>query len=127
MLLIIYPIYILIFIEFFFIEELKIKKILKMEKDNILILKYEMIKIIKSIKTRYLLFIIISFIISLVSLVHIFCFNIVYYHTMIEWIFFSLIIILSVQLLSFLICLVQTGLRLISFKLKNEKLYKLSL
>ena len=114
-------------IEFFFIEELKIKKILKMEKDNILILKYEMIKIIKSIKTRYLLFIIISFIISLVSLVHIFCFNIVYYHTMKEWIGFSLIIILSIQIGSFLICFLQTALRFISFKFKSEKLFKLSM
>ena len=114
-------------IEFFFIEELKIKKILKMEKDNILILKYEMIKIIKSIKTRYLLFIIISFIISLVSLVHIFCFNIVYYHTMKEWIAFSLIIILSIQIGSFLISLIQTVIRFISFKFKSEKLFKLSM
>ena len=114
-------------IEFFFIEELKIKKILKMEKDNIFLLKYEMIKILKSIKTRYLLFIIISFIVCLVSLVHIFCFNIVYFHTMKEWIGFSLIIILSIQILSFLICLLQTALRFISFKFKSEKLFKLSL
>ena len=114
-------------IEFFFIEELKIKKILKMEKDNILILKYEVIKILKSIKNRYLLFIIISFIISLISLVHIFCFNIVYYHTMKEWIAFSLIIILSIQIGSFLISLIQTVIRFISFKFKSEKLFKLSM
>ena len=114
-------------IEFFFIDEEKIRKIFKYEKDNILVVKYEIGKVLKGIKIRYLFFIIICFIISFVALVHIFCFNIVYYHTMIEWIVFSLIIILSVQLLSFLICLVQTGLRLISFKLKNEKLYKLSL
>ena len=114
-------------IEFFFIEEQKIKKILKMEKDNILILIYEVIKILKSIKIRYLLFIIISFIISLISLVHIFCFNIVYYHTMKEWIAFSLIIILSIQIGSFLISLLQTVIRFISFKFKSEKLFKLSM
>ena len=114
-------------IEFFFIEEQKIKKIMKIEKENILVLKYEVIKILKSIKLRYLLFIIISFIISLIALVHIFCFNIVYYHTMVEWIAFSLIIILLIQLGSFLICLLQTTLRFISFKFKSEKLFKLSL
>jgi len=114
-------------IEFFFILEKKIKKILKMEKDNILILKYEMVQLLKNIKKRYLFFIMISFIISLIALVHIFCFNIVYYHTMTEWIVFSLIIILSIQILSFLICLAQTALRFISFKFKSEKLYKLSL
>ena len=114
-------------IEFFFIEEKKIKKILRIEKDNILILKYEMVKILKSIKTRYLLFIIISLIVSLIALVHTFCFNIVYFHTMPEWIAFSLIIILSMQILSFVICFLQTILRFISFKFKSEKLFNLSL
>ena len=114
-------------IEFFFIEEKKIKKILRIEKDNILILKYEMVKILKSIKTRYLLFIIISLIVSLIALVDTFCFNIVYFHTMPEWIVFSLIIILSMQMLSFVICFLQTILRFISFKFKSEKLFNLSL
>ena len=114
-------------IEFFFIDEIKIKKIFKFNKDNILELKNEINKIFKSIKNRYLFFIIISFIIAFISLVHIFCFNIVYYHTMVEWIVFSIIIILSIQIGAFLICLIQTGLRFISFKLKSEKLYKLSL
>ena len=114
-------------IEFLFIEEQKIKKILKMEKDNIFTMKYEMIKILKSIKRRYLIFIIITFFISLLALVHIVCFNIVYYHTMEEWIIFSLIIIFSIQIATFLLCLFQTCLRFISFKFKSEKLFKLSL
>ena len=114
-------------IEFFFIEEKKIKKIFIYDKDNISILKNEIAKILKSIKIRYVLFIIISFLISFIALIHSFCFNIVYYHTMVEWIVFSLIIIFSIQILSFLICLLKTFLRLISFKFKNEKLYKLSL
>ena len=114
-------------IEFFFIEEIKIKKILKMEKDEIFIIKYQMINLLKSIRKRYILFIIISFIISFVALIHIFCFNAVYYHTMKEWVAFSFIIILSIQLLSFLICFIQTALRFISFKFKSEKLFKLSL
>ena len=114
-------------IEFFFVDEIKIKKILKMEKDNIFILKYEMIKILKSIKKRYLIFTIISFIISFIDLIHIFCFNVVYFHTMKEWFAFSLIIILSIQLGSLLVCLIQTALRFLSFKFKSEKLYKLSL
>ena len=114
-------------IEFFFIEEKKIKKIFIYDRDNILILKNEISKILKSIKIRYLLFIIISFLISFIAFIHILCFNIVYYHTMVEWIIFSLIIIFSIQILSFLICLLKTVLRLMSFKFKNEKLYKLGL
>ena len=114
-------------IEFFFVDEIKIKKILKMEKENIFILKYEMIKILKSIKLRYKIFIIISFVISFIALIHICCFNIVYYHTMKEWFAFSLIIFLSIQIGSILFCFVQTALRFLSFKFKSEKLFKLSL
>ena len=114
-------------IEFFFIEEKKIKKIFKFNKDNIIELKCEINKILKSIKRRYLFFIIISFIISLITLVHISCFNIVYNHTMVEWLIFSLIIILSIQIGTFLICLLQAALRCIGLKCKSEKLYKLSL
>ena len=97
-----------------------------MEKDNIFKLKYAMIKILKSIKTRYIIFIIISFIISLVAILHIICFNIVYYHTMKEWIIFSLIIILSIQFLTFLLCFLKIFFRFISFKFKSERLFKLS-
>ena len=113
-------------IEFIFIDELKIKRILIFEKDNIFRLKYEIIKILKSIKKRYLLFIILTFLISLFSLVHIACFNIVYYHIMKEWLFFSTIIILLIQIGTFLLCLLQTCSRFIGFKFKSEKLFKLS-
>ena len=114
-------------IEFFFIEEKKIRKILKIEKNDFMMLKFEMIKILKSIKKRYLIFIIISFIISFIALIHIFCFNVVYKHTMNEWIIFSVIIIISIQIGSFLICLFQTIIRYISFKCKSERLFKLSI
>ena len=112
-------------IEFFFIEEKKIKKILILQNRNILKIKYELIQILKSIKIRYLFFIIFSFVISLLSLFHISCFNIVYHHTMIEWIFFSLFIVLLLQIFNFIICFFQTCLRFISFKFKSEKLFKL--
>ena len=114
-------------IEFFFIEETKVKKIFKLNKDNILEFKIQINKIFKSIKRRYVFFIIISYLISLITLVHISCFNIVYNHTMVEWLIFSLIIILSMQIATFLICLIQTALRCIGLKCKSEKLYKLSL
>ena len=114
-------------IEFFFIEETKIKKILKVEKENNLTLKFSIIKVLKSIKFRYTLFIIISLLISLIALIHIFCFNVVYYHTMKEWLLFSVIIFLLIQLGSCLIYFLQTCLRFISFKFKSERLFKWSL
>ena len=113
-------------VEFIFIDEMKIKRILKYEKDNIIKLKYEINQILKSIKLRYLFFIILAFIISLFSLIHIACFNIVYYHIMKEWIIFSVVIILSIQIGTVLLSFLQTCLRFLSYKFKNEKLFKLS-
>ena len=113
-------------IEFIFIGEIKIKRILKYEKDNIFNLKCEITKILKSIKKRYIIFLILTIIISFFTFIHIACFNIVYRHIMMEWIIFSLIIISIIQVATFLFCLFQTELRVISIKCKSEKLFKLS-
>ena len=93
-----------------FIEEKKIKGILKREKDNL-----------------YLFFIVLSYIITIFSWIHISCFNKIYPHMNKEWLIFSVIIIICMQILSVLICLLETILRFISFKIKSERIYKISL
>ena len=113
-------------IEFFFIEEKKLRVTLKREKDNIFVLKYEMIQIIKDIYKRYLTFIIITFVILLFTWYHLYCFNNIYPHMQKEWLVFSALIILSVQVLSLLASLAETILRFLSFRFKSEKLFKLS-
>ena len=113
-------------IEFFFIEEKKLRVTLKREKDNILILKYEMIQIIRDIHHRYITFIIIAFVILIFIWYHLYCFNNIYPHMQKEWLIFSVLIILSVQILSLLASLLETILRFLSFRFKSEKLYKLS-
>ena len=110
-----------------FIEEKKIKGILKREKDNLYVLKYEIVQIIKDIKKRYLFFIVLSYIITIFSWIHISCFNKIYPHMSKEWLIFSVIIIICMQILSVLICLLETILRFISFKIKSERIYKISL
>ena len=114
-------------IECFFIEEKKIRVTLKREKNNILFLKYEIIQIIKDIQGRYFTFIIICFIISLFTWYHLYCFNNIYPHMQSEWLVFSVLIILCIQVLSLLSSLLETILRFISFRFKSEKLFKLSL
>ena len=114
-------------IEFFFIEEKKLRVILKREKDNIPLLKNEMIQIIKDINKRYISFIIICFIISFLIWYHLYCFNNIYPHMQKEWIIFSVLIIVCVQILSFLAILIGTIIRFLSFRFKSEKLFKLSL
>ena len=113
-------------IEFFFVEESKIKKVLKREKENILVLKYEIVQIIKNIYKRYNIFIITSIVIMLFSLYYIFCFNNVYPCIKSEWIKSSIIIIVIMQLLPFLLCLLDTSIRFISFRCKSERLFRLS-
>ena len=114
-------------IEFFFIREKKLRVTLKREKDNLLILKYEMIQIIKDVQTRFLSFIIISFIVSIFIWYHISCFNNVYTHMKEEWLIFSILIIACIQIISLITSLIETILRFLSFRFKSEKLYKLSL
>ena len=100
---------------------------LKNEKDNLLSLKYEMMQIIKDLEKRYLSFIIISFIISLFILYHITCFNNIYPHMKKEWLIFSVLIIVCVQIISLIKSFIETILRFMSFRCKSEKLFKLSL
>ena len=114
-------------IECFFLDEKKIKGILRREKENILILKYEISRTIKNIIRRYNSFIILSFVISIFTLYYVLCFNNIYPSMKGEWIKSSVIIIITMQILSFLQCLLETCIRFIAFKSKSEKLYKISL
>ena len=111
----------------FFIDEKKLKGILKREKENIFILKYEVVQLTKDIKKRYIFFIILSFIITIFTWFHISCFNTVYPHMKKEWIIFSLLIIIFMQIFSILVCFLETILRFISFRCKSEKIYKISI
>ena len=105
----------------------KIIKALKREKDNPIILKYEITQIIKEIIIRYNLFIILSYIITIFTLYYVICFNNIYPSMKGEWIISTIIIIFVMQVLSVLQCFLETFFRIISFKCKSKKLYKFSL
>jgi len=111
---------------FFFIEEKKIKSFFKREKDNKIALKQNVIMLIKELKKRYLTFIIIVFVIILISFFYLLCFNYVYPYTQMEWIKTSIMVIILRQILSCLIILLEAILRFLSFKIKSEKMYKFS-
>ena len=78
----------------------------------------------KSIKTRYNIFIILCFFISLLSWYYVSCFNNVYKGEKIEWIKSSITIIIIMQILSMLVVLLEAILRELSFECKSEKIYK---
>ena len=112
--------------ELFFFEEKKIASIFKREKEDKNILKEKITKLIKDISNRYLGFIITVFIIILFAFYYLLCFNYVYPKTQVEWVKSSIIIFLIMQILSFLSCLLESCFRILSFKCKSEKCYKIS-
>ena len=72
--------------ECFFIEEKKIKGILKRGKNQLPKINEEINILIKKIEKYIIIFIIISYIIFIFSFIYICCFNDVYYYIRIEWI-----------------------------------------
>jgi len=109
-------------IGFIFTEERKIRKTFLREKDNFVKLKYAIFKIIKNIKTRFIIFIILCFVVSILSWYYVNCFNNVYPGVKIEWIKSSIVIIIIFQLLPVVFAFLEAILRGISFKCKSEKL-----
>ena len=112
-------------IEFLFVEEKKVKRVFLREKDNEEQVKYEISLIIQNVKKNYIIFIGISLFISLFSWYYICCFNNVYPRVKGEWIKSSITIIIIMQILSFLAGAFAALIRLIAFKCKSERLYKL--
>ena len=127
---IIYTTFIAVFInyltEFFFLSENKIKGIFKREKNNKVILKGSIFLLIKEIQKRYISFIILNIILFLFSLYYVLCFNYVYPNTQIEWIKSSIFIMITVQIISILKCVYEASLRVLSFKIRSERMYKSS-
>ena len=109
---------------FFFIEETKLKNIFKREKDDKIGLKSSVISLINEIKKRYISFIVLVFVIILISFFYLLCFNYVYPYTQMEWIKTSVMVIIIMQILSIFVVLLDAICRFLSFKMQSEKMYK---
>ena len=107
-----------------FIDEKKIKRIFLREKNDLMQLKYEVTENTKSIKKRYVVFIIICFIVAIISWYYVSCFNCVYPGVKNEWVKSSVTIIIIMQIISVLMRILESILRSISFECKSEKVYK---
>ena len=83
-----------IIIDCIFIEEKKLKRILLREKGDFMELRYKISLMVKSIKKRYIIFIIVCFVISIFSWYYVSCFNNVYKGVKLEWIKSSITIII---------------------------------
>jgi hypothetical protein len=112
--------------DFFFVDEKKLKGILRRERDNPKILKQKVREFMNDLKKRYIAFICVVSIILVISFIYLLCFNYVYPHTQIEWIKSGITIFIFMQTLSLLKCILETSMRILSYKLNSEKLYKIS-
>ena len=65
-------------------------------------------------------------ILLIISSIYLLYFNYVYPYSQMEWIKSSIVIVIIMQVLSFLRCLLETCLRFLSFKVKSEKVYKMA-
>ena len=111
--------------DLFFLSEDKIKKLFKKEKDQPKFLKEKIDNLINDIKKRNIAFIVIASIILIFSFFYLLCFNYVYPYSQVEWIKSSITIVIIMQILSVLKCLLDSGLRFLSFKINSEKMYKI--
>ena len=112
--------------DFFFLEEKKIKGIFRREKDNRHLLKQLIVTFIKDLQNRYISFIVFVLVILLLSFYYLVCFNQVYPKTQMEWLKSSIVIMIFINIISVLKCLYETSLRVLSFRYKSERLFKLS-
>ena len=115
-----------VIVNFFFVEEDKLKHIYKREKMSPENLKESVVKFMNEIAKRNLSFIILASILLLFSFFYLLCFNYVYPYSQIEWIKSSVTIVIIMQFLSFFKCFCESGFRILSFKAESEKLFKIS-
>ena len=111
--------------DFFFTDETKIRGTFRRDKENFDVLKQNISVYINDLKKRYFAFISVVSIILIISFFYLLCFNYVYPYSQIEWIKSSITIMIIMQILSVLKCFLETSMRFLSYKFRNEKLYKI--
>ena len=97
-----------------------------MQNINIASAKIQITILTKEIIIRYIIFLIFVLVLFIFIMFYLLCFNYVYPHTQIEWVKSSITILFIMQILSILSCLLESGLRIGSFKCNSEKMYKIS-
>ena len=110
----------------FFANKEELKSIIKREKNNEKNLKNEMIKLIRNIKIRYIIFIILNILFKIFSWFYISSFNNAYPNIKYFYIILSLITFIVSQIISVSLAFLQACLRFISIKVKSECIFKLS-
>ena len=110
----------------FLTDKYTIKDMIKLEKDDENKLKKATTKLVKCTKIKYIIFIIINIIITIISWSTINVFNYIYPNTKIYWFILCIILIIIGELLSVGLAFVETCLRFFSIKCKIKAIFTLS-
>jgi len=113
-------------ISLLFPSENKIKKILIRKRNNLKEMKIKIFIAIKNIINNYWIFIITSYVLTIISLYYVSCFNNVYPYLKYEWIKSSIFIIILIQILSIIGCFLYAFFRFLSIKCKSQKIFRIS-
>ena len=113
-------------ISLLFPTEHKIKKIIIRKRKNIKEMKRKLLISMRNIINNYWIFIIISYILTVISWYYISCFNNAYPYLKMEWIKSSIFILILIQLISIVGCFLFSLLRFISIKCKSDKIFRIS-
>ena len=83
-------------------------------------------KLVKKIIRSYYIFIGLSNLIMLFTLIYIACFINVYYYTGIEWAKSGCLYFILMQIISILAIIIETFIRFLALRCKSEKMFKFS-
>jgi hypothetical protein len=111
---------------YFFVEELKVKKIFLRNKEEIFKIKFELSVLVTNIKNKFTSLIIFSILLSILCFIYISCFNIVYPYIRGEWIKSSIFILILMQILNLVFTFLHCCIRYLALKYNSEKIFKLS-
>ena len=111
---------------YFFVEEIKIKKIFLRNKEEMLKIKYELSVLADNIGKKFTTLIIFCLILSIVCFVYICCFNIVYPYIRGEWIKSSVFILILMQIINLILTFAHCCIRFMGLRCNSVKIFKLS-
>ena len=114
-------------IGYFFVEEVKLKRIFVRNRNDEMKIKYELSVLAESMRQRFIGLIIFSISLSVICFVYISCFNIVYPYIRVEWIKSSIFILVLMQIINFFITLIEACIRFMAIKCNSKKMFRLSL
>ena len=114
-------------IGYFFIEEVKLKRIFVRNRNDEMKIKYELSVLAQSMRERFIGLIIFSISLSVICFIYISCFNIVYPYIRTEWIKSSTFILVLMQVINFFFTLIEACIRFLAIKCNSKKMFRLSL